>query len=283
MLSQGYGLTSTLVVSVYAIDTLGAAARETATVTVTPYLDGVFALTEVFEELASEALVASDTDTLMQVSRTLTLFLSRDRVFFRSYGHALCMYVRYGNVLSLSYGKQGSALPKRPIVYPASLDAFPLSLGALSISVRPWHPLVCAAVPFHWRVLPAILTTISSARLGRPIKQVIDVASSTLNAANCTASPDCEARGRLDCGTDGLREDNTCGACVAGSVGVLGPDNSVCVASASLPATCSNGALVRAICLPYRGRVRTHLCGGALSTCMEASAFNVLFQGYFPL
>ncbi|CAN0557719.1 unnamed protein product, partial [Ectocarpus sp. 8 AP-2014] len=50
-----------------------------------------------------------------------------------------------------------------------------------------------------------------------------------LNAANCTVAPDCAALNRDDCGTDGLREDNTCGECVSGFAGVVGPHNSLCV------------------------------------------------------
>lgn len=74
-----------------------------------------------------------------------------------------------------------------------------------------------------------------------PGMQVLDVASSTLNAANCTAAPDCEALNRDECGANGLREENTCGECLSGTVGVLGPHNSLCVNEAALDPSCSDG------------------------------------------
>ncbi|CAM9866176.1 unnamed protein product, partial [Pylaiella littoralis] len=73
------------------------------------------------------------------------------------------------------------------------------------------------------------------------VMQVLDVASSALNAANCSAAPDCQAFNRDDCGTDGLREDNTCGECMSGTVGVLGPQNSLCVDMDALESSCSDG------------------------------------------
>lgn len=95
-----------------------------------------------------------------------------------------------------------------------------------------------APEPMHTRLL----------QCGRDVHsnrtQVLDVASSSLNAANCTAAPDCTALNRDDCGTDGLREDNTCGECVSGFVGVVGPHNSLCVDTTALDATCSNGEKV---------------------------------------
>lgn len=70
------------------------------------------------------------------------------------------------------------------------------------------------------------------------------MASSSLNAANCTAAPDCEALNRDDCGANGLREENTCGECISGTVGVLGPHNSPCVDEAALDPSCSDGSEV---------------------------------------
>lgn len=75
--------------------------------------------------------------------------------------------------------------------------------------------------------------------------QVLDVASSSLNAANCSAAPDCAALNRGDCGTHGLREANTCGECASGSVGVLGAANLQCVDLTELDSSCSNEAMVR--------------------------------------
>lgn len=74
--------------------------------------------------------------------------------------------------------------------------------------------------------------------------KVLDVASSSLNAANCTAAPDCEALNRDDCGSNGLREDNTCGECMSGTIGVLGPHNSLCINEAALDPSCSDGTKV---------------------------------------
>lgn len=78
----------------------------------------------------------------------------------------------------------------------------------------------------------------------RPDVKVLDVASSSLNAANCTTAPDCEALNRDDCGANGLREDNTCGECISGTIGVLGPHNSLCVDEATLDPSCSDGTEV---------------------------------------
>ncbi|CBJ25633.1 conserved unknown protein [Ectocarpus siliculosus] len=132
----GYGSNSTLIALVYALDALGAASRATFGVTVSAYEGGVEELSTLVEAVATEALAAGDTDTVMQV---------------------------------------------------------------------------------------------------------LDVASSSLNAANCTVAPDCAALNRDDCGTDGLREDNTCGECVSGFTGVVGPHNSLCVDTTALDATCSDG------------------------------------------
>lgn len=77
-----------------------------------------------------------------------------------------------------------------------------------------------------------------------PHLQVLDVASSSLNAANCTTAPDCEALNRYECGANDLREDNTCGECLEGTVGIMGPDNSQCVDPASLDTSCSDGTKV---------------------------------------
>ncbi|CAM9106632.1 unnamed protein product, partial [Laminaria digitata] len=75
------------------------------------------------------------------------------------------------------------------------------------------------------------------------VMQVLDVASSSLNAANCSAAPDCAALNRGDCGTNGLRDANTCGECASGSVGVLGAANSPCVDTTALDISCSNEAM----------------------------------------
>lgn len=75
--------------------------------------------------------------------------------------------------------------------------------------------------------------------------QVLDVASSSLNAANCSAAPDCRSLNRADCGSDGLREDNTCGECSSGTVGVLGADNSQCIDTTAVDDSCSNEVMVR--------------------------------------
>lgn len=64
---QGYGLNSTLIASVYALDALGAASRATFGVTVSAYEGGVEELSTLVEAVATEALAAGDTDTVMQV------------------------------------------------------------------------------------------------------------------------------------------------------------------------------------------------------------------------
>ncbi|CAM9347803.1 unnamed protein product, partial [Scytosiphon promiscuus] len=135
-LPQGFGSNSTLFTSVYVTDTLGAASRATFGVAVSAYEGGVEDLSALVDDVATEALAAGDTDTVMQV---------------------------------------------------------------------------------------------------------LDVASSSLNAANCTAAPDCEALNRYDCGANDLRQDNTCGECLEGAVGIMGPDNSQCVDPESLDTSCSDG------------------------------------------
>lgn len=94
------------------------------------------------------------------------------------------------------------------------------------------------------RILPLTLVTTNNVPTLAGVK-VLDVASSSLNAANCTAAPDCEVLNRDDCGANGLREDNTCGECKSGTVGVLGPHNSLCVDEATLDPSCSDGREVR--------------------------------------
>lgn len=64
---QGYGLNSTLVASVSAEDSLGASARETFELAVTPYVGSVEDLGLKVDELATEALESGDSDTVMQV------------------------------------------------------------------------------------------------------------------------------------------------------------------------------------------------------------------------
>lgn len=64
---QGYGSSSTLVVSVYAIDTFGATARSTFSVTVEPFHDGIFELAEILDENQELFLEAGNIDSLMQV------------------------------------------------------------------------------------------------------------------------------------------------------------------------------------------------------------------------
>lgn len=68
---QGYGSSSTLFASVYATDTLGAASRSTYGVIVTPYDGGVDDLSNVVGAIATAALEAGDTDTVMQVRQKI--------------------------------------------------------------------------------------------------------------------------------------------------------------------------------------------------------------------
>lgn len=64
---QGYGLNSTLVASVSVEDSLGASARETYGVAVTPYVGSVEDLGMRVDELATEAFESGDSDAVMQV------------------------------------------------------------------------------------------------------------------------------------------------------------------------------------------------------------------------
>lgn len=64
---QGFGSNSTLFASVYALDALGAASRATFGVVVSTYQGSVEDLGAVIEGVATEALAAGDTDTVMQV------------------------------------------------------------------------------------------------------------------------------------------------------------------------------------------------------------------------
>lgn len=67
MRAQGFGSNTTLIASVYAIDAFGAASRATFGVAVSAYEGGVEDLSDLVDDVASEALAAGDTDTVMQV------------------------------------------------------------------------------------------------------------------------------------------------------------------------------------------------------------------------
>lgn len=64
---QGYGSSSLLFTSVYAVDSLGASSRSTFGVIVTEFDGGVEGLGSVVENVASEAVESGDIETAMQV------------------------------------------------------------------------------------------------------------------------------------------------------------------------------------------------------------------------
>lgn len=64
---QGYGATSALHASVYAVDAFGASSRATAEVVVGAYEGGLEDLETRVDDLVTQALEAGDTDTVMQV------------------------------------------------------------------------------------------------------------------------------------------------------------------------------------------------------------------------
>jgi len=66
-IEQGFGPNSTLFASVYALDALGAASRATFGVSVSAFEGSVGDLSTLVDDVATEALVAGDTDTVMQV------------------------------------------------------------------------------------------------------------------------------------------------------------------------------------------------------------------------
>lgn len=76
------------------------------------------------------------------------------------------------------------------------------------------------------------------------------MATTTLNAANCTGAPECIAINRQDCGTYSSREGHTCGECLPGTIGTLGAANSKCVDLKAIDDTCSNGLQVKYLTLP---------------------------------
>ncbi|CAM9277586.1 unnamed protein product, partial [Choristocarpus tenellus] len=73
--------------------------------------------------------------------------------------------------------------------------------------------------------------------------QVVGIANSALNSANCSEAPDCTALGRYECGRNGQRQTNTCGECLVNFVGVSGQGNTLCTAESDLVESCSNGVV----------------------------------------
>ncbi|CAM9248264.1 unnamed protein product, partial [Hapterophycus canaliculatus] len=126
----------------------------------------------------------------------------------------------------------------------ATLFAFVYALDALGAASRATFGLTVSAYEGGVEDLSALVDDVATEALAAgdtdTVMQVLDVASSSLNAANCTAAPDCEALNRNDCGANDLREDNTCGECFEGTVGIMGPDNSQCLDEDALDLSCED-------------------------------------------
>jgi len=58
-------------------------------------------------------------------------------------------------------------------------------------------------------------------------KETLSVASSLLNAIDCSSAPDCAVLDREEC----ANVDNTCGRCLSGYIGTDGDDNSECISA----------------------------------------------------
>ena len=91
---------------------------------------------------------------------------------------------------------------------------------------------------------------------------VVNAASLSLNAANCSLAPDCTSRNRTPCSTVA----HTCGPCIAGYLGVDGPANTPCKLSNALRSTgssCfSHSDCVSHLCLKGICRLSAKQCPG---------------------
>jgi hypothetical protein len=94
-------------------------------------------------------------------------------------------------------------------------------------------------------------------------KTVLAVASSVLNAVNCSAAPNCTSLNRNSC----FRTSGQCGVCLAGFVGDAGDRNSPCILPNSTDAlnlakSCANNCTFHGSCI-FVSRVT----GGEISRC----------------
>jgi hypothetical protein len=61
------------------------------------------------------------------------------------------------------------------------------------------------------------------------LKRSLSLTSTVLNRVDCSSAPNCESLNRLSCSS--MSVEGTCGPCLSGFVGLLGPSNTICSSS----------------------------------------------------
>lgn len=89
-------------------------------------------------------------------------------------------------------------------------------------------------------------------------KSIISVASGALNAANCTAAPNCTALFRSPC----MKSSGLCGSCLSGYVGDVGDRNTMCVPAVPKTPNGGNTCTANAQCRSWQ------VCDGTSRRCV---------------
>lgn len=113
-----------------------------------------------------------------------------------------------------------------------------------------------------------------------PHLQLLSVASSTLNFADCEFAPDCEILRREDCSYT----KNTCGSCRHdASIGILGDSNTMCYAPyelANRPLSCRSDLS----CLPWEHcDLELGVCALSKKECKSSCSYNGVCESYDQL
>jgi hypothetical protein len=111
----------------------------------------------------------------------------------------------------------------------------------------------------------ALLSTIGAAPTVDGLKRAMAVASTAINAVNCTAAPKCASLNRKECSTVA----QTCGPCLAGYLGDSGDQNAQCYLSSVFQTTPNNiPCTVDASCLSWqRCDVAAGVCQARTKSC----------------
>jgi hypothetical protein len=111
----------------------------------------------------------------------------------------------------------------------------------------------------------SLLSTIGAAPTVDGMKRVIAVASTAINAVNCTAAPKCASLNRKECSTVA----QTCGPCLAGYLGDSGDQNTQCYLPSVFQTTPNNiPCTTDASCLSWqRCDVAARVCQARTQSC----------------